>query len=629
MTFHGNTIVAPVKPERFLRKFPLLALGFCLPFAGRLSATDYYVDPAATGAANGTSWANAWTSFTTVAWGTAANQVGPGDTLYISGGSTSKDYGATSFTVGASGASDAARVTIRVGQDAGHNGTAIFDYDSRGDSATTNGLTCSRNYVTIDGSVGGVAKLSIRNLRHTTDRNACYAIYGTGAVGVIIQGVDIRNCSNGIRLQYGSSNKVARCNLVQMRGDAAISFVSGGVQEWDTSIVEDNVIECLANTSTKYGPDGVQSCHGMTIRRNQFSCTITALATSSQHTDYIQAQGNFLKIYGNRFTNIGDSGVDYDTYANANPHDVWICNNIFEITTPIDPYPEYIRFYTSSTAVASFTNIKIFGNLFANNTVWSPVKINGFGGGNPTATGCEIKNNIWYQCGNGNYFPMLFVAPSTAFTAADWDTDANIFYRSSGTQYVAVDASNAPATTTAASWVSANEPNGSTAAPGFINAAAGNYLPSEGALQVDRGVSLTSYYAIDFVSTARPQGSAFDIGPYEYQSAGDATVPTISITSPTSLPTYETTSTTITIAGVAADDVAVSSVTWSNSRGGSGTATGTTSWSQASIALYSGTNVLTVTATDSSNNTASATLTVYCTPVAASVTAPSNLFFLP
>ena len=55
-------------------------------------------------------------------------------------------------------------------------------------------------------------------------------------------------------------------------------------------------------------------------------------------------------------------------------------------------------------------------------------------------------------------------------------------------------------------------------------------------------------------------------------------------------------------------------VTWVNDRGGSGTATGTTSWSVSGIVLLSGQNVLTVTARDAAGNTSTDTLTVTYTP---------------
>ena len=89
----------------------------------------------------------------------------------------------------------------------------------------------------------------------------------------------------------------------------------------------------------------------------------------------------------------------------------------------------------------------------------------------------------------------------------------------------------------------------------------------------------------------------------------DATPPTIGIISPTSGPTYSTSNALLTLAGTASDNVGVTQVTWANGRGGSGTATGTASWT-AGIALRLGMNVLTVTARDAAGNTATATLTV-------------------
>jgi len=90
----------------------------------------------------------------------------------------------------------------------------------------------------------------------------------------------------------------------------------------------------------------------------------------------------------------------------------------------------------------------------------------------------------------------------------------------------------------------------------------------------------------------------------------DITQPTVTITSPTSNPTYSTGTSPLTIGGTASDALGVTQVTWVNDRGGSGTATGTTSWSASGIVLQSGSNVLTVTARDAAGNTASDTLTV-------------------
>ncbi|MFA5043269.1 MAG: hypothetical protein WC567_04695, partial [Kiritimatiellia bacterium] len=91
---------------------------------------------------------------------------------------------------------------------------------------------------------------------------------------------------------------------------------------------------------------------------------------------------------------------------------------------------------------------------------------------------------------------------------------------------------------------------------------------------------------------------------------GDVVPPVITVTSPTVFPTWYTTNQVFTIAGTASDNVGVAQVAWTNDRGGFGVCSGTTAWSQAGIALFYGTNTITVTARDVNSNSASDTLTV-------------------
>ena len=65
--------------------------------------------------------------------------------------------------------------------------------------------------------------------------------------------------------------------------------------------------------------------------------------------------------------------------------------------------------------------------------------------------------------------------------------------------------------------------------------------------------------------------------------------------------------------GAASDNIGVTSVTWTNNRGGNSTASGTTSWTISNISLQEGDNVITVTAHDAAGNTGADTLTVTCT----------------
>jgi hypothetical protein len=95
----------------------------------------------------------------------------------------------------------------------------------------------------------------------------------------------------------------------------------------------------------------------------------------------------------------------------------------------------------------------------------------------------------------------------------------------------------------------------------------------------------------------------------------DIDPPEVFVTAPTSSPIYTNTTGTLNLSGNADDNLglvqgAVAGVTWANNQGGGGNATGTTNWSVNGITLLPGTNILSVTATDTSGNSSNATLTV-------------------
>jgi hypothetical protein len=96
----------------------------------------------------------------------------------------------------------------------------------------------------------------------------------------------------------------------------------------------------------------------------------------------------------------------------------------------------------------------------------------------------------------------------------------------------------------------------------------------------------------------------------------DAVAPVFTITAPTTGTSYTATSATITVSGTATDNVGLSQITWSNSRGGSGSVSvsGISANRSFNIALVSGTNVLTLTVLDTSGNTGQKQLTVTYNP---------------
>ncbi len=109
---------------------------------------------------------------------------------------------------------------------------------------------------------------------------------------------------------------------------------------------------------------------------------------------------------------------------------------------------------------------------------------------------------------------------------------------------------------------------------------------------------------------------------FTVRAQADTVAPAIAISSPTAAATYTSGSATVSLGGSASDAVGVTQVTWTNSRGGSGSASGTSTWTIAGVALQAGENVLTVTARDDAGNTANDVLVV---SYAAQATGPATL----
>lgn len=91
----------------------------------------------------------------------------------------------------------------------------------------------------------------------------------------------------------------------------------------------------------------------------------------------------------------------------------------------------------------------------------------------------------------------------------------------------------------------------------------------------------------------------------------DTDTPQVFITGPTFSPAYTNMTGTINLGGSASDNIGVTRVTWSNTRGGGGeVAPPFDNWYVSGISLQPGTNALTVTAFDAAGNRGSNTLTV-------------------
>jgi hypothetical protein len=494
----------------------------------KVNSASWYVDNEAAGANNGTSWTDAWEDMNVVVWGGAG--VAPGDTLYISGGETSKTYTNT-WTVTAHGTA-ANRITIRVGQDEGHNGHVYFDGEGRGNQSELSFFSSiSRNYITLDGSVDGEARLSYINLVNSNSvaplgRNFCFGIYSSTGIENVYKYINFSNVNSGMKLGYGS---VHNCTF-RVRGDAAITQLADGTG-WDQILIYSNSVTILVKPGGG-GPDGFQVRPGTSVYNNAFRVEQVDYYTSGQHPDYIQGLNpRWFKFYNNVCINYGDSGVTLAPFTGSDGmQDIRIYNNIFRQTELFDNVPEYIRFITSNKQPNGFyKNIYIVNNLFADNdnantsavSFYSEVVDAGIQG-----TNNWLANNIWVGCSINAFNPMFNIRTLTANNPSVWTVTNNVYHSVLG------DSSGRlvyyGTNMTVAAFIAAVDLTGAGVSPTFVS-----YVPdsedndfrlAEGdTIAIDQGISFSELFTTD--ADGNERFGTWDIGPYE--GAGAPTSPTI------------------------------------------------------------------------------------------------------
>ena len=154
--------------------------------------------------------------------------------------------------------------------------------------------------------------------------------------------------------------------------------------------------------------------------------------------------------------------------------------------------------------------------------------------------------------------------------------------------------------------------SGAASATGAFRVVSGSpfTLPGSGSAQVTVQFSPTSVATATTNVTFSAEGDTLSRQVIGSGIAPDAIAPSLTITQPTTAATFSTATPSLTLAGTASDNAGIALVTWTNNRGGGGTATGTSSWTANVTGLQIGQNVLTVTARDTANLTTSKTLTV-------------------
>ena len=459
------------------------------------AATTWYVDSIASGSHNGTTWPNAWTSLG------AVTGVHGGDTVYISGGpsGTSQTYNISSggwstgngYPPGAS--SGGPSIIYQIGQDASHNGTAIFN----GGGSSYLVYTYSGNgYFTFSGDAGD-------GQRHISLTNYSGQPFVIPLPGVRISYVDLGSPGQCFDGQGVSHFELDNC-FCRITGNTADHFMSMGFNDsgFDGSIISNNVIYVPHGNGTGGIDSGdgadcfVTGGSGYTFIYNKVMGYDSGYSTTAQHQDGFQSYtGNDIKIIGNYFYDCGNAAIFFDITGPPQPAfgftNVIVANNICAIASTHTVYPNGILLlpqYGSGTSY--FVNFCIANNTlvdYAIGTVNSTFGMNiGAASGSPASvwTAVLVENNIYVNT------PIVFNVGTSAVT--------NLFN------------------------VSMTKAQGTNSFVKYQLQGANNdyHLVASDVSLINQGQNLSSYVTTDKDGNSRPPSGPWDIGAYRFTILG-------------------------------------------------------------------------------------------------------------
>jgi hypothetical protein len=517
MTTFGNSAPglssARQKSGSMARRLTLATLVLLSAFATK--ATTWYVDNSlTTGSANGTSWTNAWKSISAISW----SSIKAGDTIYISGGTSSQVYAEelNSYSVNGTAANP---ITISVGQDAGHNGQVIIDGTSLGGYGVVLG-----SHQILTGNVNGQTNFMVRNVTSSTLSGGlavnAAGILGNGSAGIVIANVEVHSCTCGMEMSGCSPIVISNCYLYDIQGDVGIG-VNGSTGGYDANLIHNCTI--LVNSGMNgsgSGPDAIQGSDGVSV----YNCYIhseSGTVIGGQHQDGVQFIGNYWKIYNNTISDCANSCCEGGCGGGTVGY-YMIYNNVFQIdASSVNGLQRGVE-WSPNGQCTELTDVYICNNTFVDmygyytiNWGWNCSDCTEYDA-TPSINNFVVENNIVYDS-----LPPYVISESGA-SLSDFTFDYN-----------AVWAGADGSTSFSVFGSSPSQPHLQTGNVQFVSYSLRTtnnnlHLAATDTVARGHGIALTSLFTTDKDGNPRPSSGAWDIGAYQYVTT--STNPVLSVT---------------------------------------------------------------------------------------------------
>jgi Right handed beta helix region len=436
-------------------------------------AATWYVDSAAAGAGNGTSWANAWTSISMI------SGVHAGDVVYISGGpaGSSRIYTLSSTWTPAGGVAGNP-VTYQIAQDSAHNGTAVFRVTS-----PVAWIGGGPQNIIVSGQAGDgamhfqVAPIAPAGMREPIEMG--------GSTNARISYCNFTQQSDGIQVDSNATQlEIDHCYLYKLNSTGnAGAFIQTTALPWDSVRLHDCEFHVPYDSVTSgFGDDCLKGNNwsGVSVYNNNIIAYGQIGYIAGEHQDGVQVlSGDHIKIYGNVFQNLSGFGVFIDG-VQGNFKDVWIYNNIIAITNSAFATFNYSRQGIAIIGQGDskvFTDIAVANNLIVDYGERTAILFNN-SENTSNYVNCVCRNNISLNSG-----PILTEKSGNGVVLTDHNVITN-----SGSGFASY------------KMLTSIPPN--------------DFHLTAGASQLrGQGIDLSAYFATDKDGVARTKG-AWDIGPY-------------------------------------------------------------------------------------------------------------------